>query len=270
MISLPEKWFPEHNQQGEIKPLAQAKLYPYPAPYSDFWMREGRVHLAPEGIKANDLKGLVPVLSIGSNRAPLQLRRKFGPDATLPVTAACLKGCDIVYAATMSFYCAVPATLCPSDNTDAHLNIAWLTRDQLLFMHETEALGVAYDFIKFDDGMIDHGKRDDGNDDIFKDSVYGYQSRAGLLNFNGSPLAQQGIKADKRRFSSRLQEEVLSWVKDNCGDQAQSLDDWLSSLRDENVLRYDVINMLADKALPCPQGGWSVEPARAISPENYL
>ena len=69
MDTLPENWFPEHVG-GEIAPLAQALLYPYPAPAGDFYMRDGLPLEAPHGIDPGALYGRVPVLSVGSNRAP--------------------------------------------------------------------------------------------------------------------------------------------------------------------------------------------------------
>jgi hypothetical protein len=61
---LSDRWFPDHVD-GVIKPLSQAKLYPYPAPEGDFFMRDGLPHLVEEGITATDLKGRLPVLSVG-------------------------------------------------------------------------------------------------------------------------------------------------------------------------------------------------------------
>ena len=38
------------NMGGEIAPLAQALLYPYPAPAGDFYMRDGLPVEAPRGL----------------------------------------------------------------------------------------------------------------------------------------------------------------------------------------------------------------------------
>ena len=53
--------------------------------------------------------GRVAVLSVGSNRAPVQLRRKFGDAAIIPVTPARLFDCDIVHAAMLGFTRRCPA-----------------------------------------------------------------------------------------------------------------------------------------------------------------
>ena len=191
MDALPENWFPEHVG-GEIAPLAQALLYPYPAPAGDFYMRDGLPLEAPHGIDPGALYGRVPVLSVGSNRAPLQLRRKFGAGASLPVTSCQLIDADVVFAASLSFYCAIPATACPSPGTVARLNVTWLDQAQLDHMHDTEAVGIAYDYVQIGTGVVDHGQRP--ADKVFDQPVFGYQARAGVLARDGGPLHSAGLQ----------------------------------------------------------------------------
>ena len=146
MAALPPEWFPEHNN-GKIKPLARALLYPYPAPTGDFYMQNGSLFLVPEGIRADKLRGRIPVLGVGSNCAPLQLRRKFRK-GFVPVTAATLHNADVVFAAHLSSYCAVPATAVASPGTRVMLNIAWLNKDQLKVMDKSEGLKSASERLK--------------------------------------------------------------------------------------------------------------------------
>lgn len=222
---LSSQWFPDHID-GAIAPLSQARLYPYPAPDGDFFMRDGLPHLAKEMITADHLRGRLPVLSVGSNRAPLQLRRKFGTDAFIPVTACILKDCDIVFAAALSYYGAVPATACPSPGTMVRLNIAWLDPAQLRHMHDTEALGIAYDFICLDQGQVDHGPRADADDAVFAAPIYGYQSRAGLVQGQYGPVAHADIPATGRRFEEMNEASMLEDVmKRTCGED--DLDAWI-------------------------------------------
>ena len=96
------------------------------------------------------------MLSVGSNRAPVQLLRKFGNAALVPVTPAILHDCDIVHAATVSYYGAVSCTAFPSSGTDVMLNVAWLDEAQLQVMHRTEAVGVAYDYVRLFTGTVTH------------------------------------------------------------------------------------------------------------------
>ena len=131
----------------------QAELYPYEAPASSYVIEKGYVRLI-ETAQVPDLTGKTAVLSIGSNRAPQQLLRKFGDEAELIVTTALLKDCDVVHSACFSYYGAVPCTAYPRQGTDITLNAVWLTDAQLQIMHDTEAVGIAYDYCQWNDGNI--------------------------------------------------------------------------------------------------------------------
>jgi hypothetical protein len=267
-MALSTDWFPEHRN-GVICPLAQAKLYPYPAPSVDFWMRDGVPELRPDGIGADELSGREAVISVGSNRTPLQLRRKFGKAAELPVTACILKDCDIAYAATLSFYCAAPATAFPCPGTSVALNVAWLDDQQLAHMHDTEALGVAYDYVRLDCGLVDHGRR---SGRVFNQAVYGYQSRAGLLGFDGYAVALKAISATGRTAAAMTETEVLRRIKSIAGDE-RSLDDWLTAMRGDRSFRLEVMDKLMEYALPSPPSKtmpWQVMDVTAAHPDHYL
>ena len=259
-------WFPEHRD-GLITPLAQAKLYPYPAPDVDYWMRDGLPELCPNGIDGHELEGRTAVLSVGSNRAPLQLRRKFGPDASLPVTTCRLIDCDIVFAATLSFYCASPATACPSPGTVVDLNIAWLDDDQLLTMHETEALGIAYDYIRLGDGMVDHGQRE--RHPVFDGPVFGYQSREPLLDLGQGIVAHAPIPSTGRVFHAMNEEDVLSALKTHVGFE-EGLDDWIIQMREDKPYRFSVMARIDGLSTPCPPTSWTPLDAKAIRPDDFL
>ena len=269
MDILPENWFPEHVG-GEIAPLAQALLYPYPAPAGDFYMRDGLPLEAPHGIDPEALYGRVPVLSVGSNRAPLQLRRKFGAGASLPVTSCQLIDADVVFAASLSFYCAIPATACPSPGTVARLNITWLDQDQLDHMHDTEAVGIAYDYVQIDAGVVAHGQRP--ADAVFDQPVFGYQARAGVLARDGSPVAQRGIAATGRRFAEADQAEMLNWARQLADVNATQtpLEGWITSLRSSRPSRDHVIAALAGHAQAPQQQPWQVVDAVSRNPDKFL
>ena len=123
--------------------LARAFGYPYPAPAGDFLLRDGAVHPLEPDLPLGDR---VAVLGVGSNRAPEQLRRKFGDQAVVPVTTARLRDHDVVYSAHMASYGSIPATLIASPGTTVTVALNWLTTAQLRRMHETEAIGVNYDY----------------------------------------------------------------------------------------------------------------------------
>ena len=60
--------------------IARALGYPYPAPTDDFVLRAG---VAERFDSSVSLIHRTPVLAVGSNRAPEQLRRKFGEEVDL-------------------------------------------------------------------------------------------------------------------------------------------------------------------------------------------
>ena len=124
--------------------------YPYFAPNYSFSFYKG------EFIKGicDNLNNRIPILSVGSNRSPYQLKRKFSLNQDICVTPAILIDSDIVYAASLSAYGSIPATQWPSKGTKVTLNVLWLTEEQLNIMHLTEAIGVAYDFVKLKYGSV--------------------------------------------------------------------------------------------------------------------
>ncbi|WP_339861722.1 hypothetical protein [Thalassospira alkalitolerans] len=86
---------PALREQIEKHPRAQdllrAFLYPYDAPDHDFLFGDGIVSPLPRDSIADRIAGRTPVLAIGSNRAPVQLARKFSPPhhhENVPVTMA--------------------------------------------------------------------------------------------------------------------------------------------------------------------------------------
>ncbi len=84
----------------------RAVKYPYFAPDYSFSFYNGKF---VKGI-CNDLANRIPILSVGSNRSPYQLRRKFSLSQDICVTPAILIDSDVVYAASLSAYGSMPAT----------------------------------------------------------------------------------------------------------------------------------------------------------------
>ena len=153
----------------------RAELYPYSAPQFSFLLNNGELLKLPNSY---DLKNKIAILAIGSNRSPSQLLRKFGGNEQIPVTIVTVKDIDVVYASMISYYGAVPATLWPVKGSILKLSIIWLDNRQLKIMHETEAVGKAYDFVKFEKNKIICNS----NYHLPKE-VFGYVSKFGALNF---------------------------------------------------------------------------------------
>ena len=77
----------------------RALNYPYTAPDGGFMIADGFCTALPENA---DFSNRIAVLSVGSNRAPVQLFRKFGPQHTVLVTPVQVADCDIVHIANLA------------------------------------------------------------------------------------------------------------------------------------------------------------------------
>jgi hypothetical protein len=98
-----------------------------------------------------------PVLALGSNAAPLQLRRKFADlPGHIPVSRAVLFDHVVVYSAHFTRYGALPATLHRYEGAITFVAITWLDEQQLPRMHETESVGQNYDYIEIEDIRLEH------------------------------------------------------------------------------------------------------------------
>ena len=114
-----DKFFPIFS------PFERAISYPYPAPDYSFSFYKGSF------VKeiCHKLDNRIPILSVGSNRSPYQLKRKFTLNEDISVTTATLYDSDIVYSASISAYGSVPATQWPCEGVSVNLNVLWLKED---------------------------------------------------------------------------------------------------------------------------------------------
>ena len=207
--------------------LIRAYGYPYPAPKHDFLFRAGDV--VPLDLSV-DLGGRQPVIAVGSNRAPEQLARKFGPehDRTIPVTWAWMQGYDVVYCAHLAGYGSVPATLHGSPGTEVRVAVTWLTEAQLERMHETENVGASYVYGTFDPDTINLGE---GRPAVRAGC---YITKCGALALDGAPVALAEIEARGRRFRSLPQAAKLALLHSMFGDHPEEEAWVLSLLGEEN------------------------------------
>ena len=219
--------------------------YPYQAPQGAFVVRAGHIESWDERVS---LEGRLPVLSVGSNRAPAQLLRKFGPAAEVPVSPARLNECDICHVAALSGYAAVPASAFPSPGTRVVLNIAWLDRAQLAIMHRTETVGIAYDFVRWDTASITHLAPQLLS--ATGQPVYGYASRQGFLDDGaGAALSLAAIAAEQRRFIALDQAAAMDWLCQMAGIMHPPRpEDWIDQLQAEPSLRRQITQSIKGQA----------------------
>lgn len=252
-----------------IVPLTMAERadeYPYHAPQASYVIANGAYHLVKEG-GMPALDGRVAVLSVGSNRSPQQLLRKFGADAYLPVTRARLIDCDIIHSACFSYYGAVPCSAYPAKGTSILLNAVWLTADQLQIMHDTEAVGIAYDYCRWDEGIVKI------LDAPAPEAVYGYATRLGFLqDEKARPFGLSSLGADNRQFASLSQQQArLALYQALPPDlQKDDITAFMTALVADKAFRLQVNEALASCAAPIDQGPWQIIPATPQDAESFL
>jgi hypothetical protein len=191
----------------DVAPLERALTYPYDPPHHDFILRGGRAEPVA-ALGEADRAGRIAVLALGSNRAPAQLDM---PDAVVPVERARLAGFDVVYAAHLSRYAAIAATLAASPGTTVEVSITWLAPALMPRMHATEGLGKAYDYARLDGiALRTLGRR------AFRRIDF-YLCRAGALALDGAPRAVATIAAEGRRFAARDQYGIQAEVARRLG-----------------------------------------------------
>lgn len=131
--------------------LPRAVDYPFLAPLESY------VFALDKEAPAFSIDDRRPVLALGSNAAPSQLRRKFAEiPGHIPVSRAVLFDHVIVYSAHFTRYGALPATLHRHAGAIAFVAITWLDDRQLARMHETESVGVNYDYVEVSDIRLEH------------------------------------------------------------------------------------------------------------------
>ena len=222
--------------------------YPYAAPEGAYLLQDGYQLDLPASY---DFSGRIAVLSVGSNRAPAQLYRKFGEHAELPVTPVAVKDCDIVHVANLADYGAVPCSAFPSSGTAITLNIAWLTSHQLEIMHATEALGEAYDWIEWDLRAVTALSH------RLPARLFGYSAIAGAFNLNGNgPFALEKIAAQERKFTPASQKEMQQQIFVALGAEASEIYQWVERVQSDVGLRRTIRHLLAEKAIQPASPPW--------------
>ena len=174
--------------------LARALGYPYVTPAHSYTLRgDQAVDFAPDHIA-----GRTAVLAYGSNRSPVQLRRKFTQsDMVLPVQRAWLADHDVVYSAHLTVYGSVPAALRPHPGCRVAVAVTWLDDGQLAAMHETEVAAENYTYEQLDAALTLEGGEQAG-------AVFGYAGTRGHLALNGQAIALAEIAAQGRELVYRL------------------------------------------------------------------
>ena len=238
------------NKIARLSDLQRALDYPYDAPSDAYLIKDGFVLALPQDY---DFSGRTAVLSVGSNRAPVQLNRKFGERTELPVTPVTVHDCDVVHVANLAPYGAVPCTAFPSVGASVHLNIAWLTDTQLKLMHETESLGSAYNWVEWNLGNIDH------KFDCALPHLFGYAAMTGAMSDVGQgPFGLSRIPVHNRQFTTKTQHQMQQMIYQRfCMDEV-SVEDWIIRLQTDNALRTKIAAALQQDGLHPENPPWQI------------
>ena len=227
----------------------RAISYPYFAPNYSFSFYKGKFI---KGI-CDDLNNRIPILSIGSNRSPYQLKRKFSLNQDICVTPATLIDSDIVYAASLSAYGSMPATQWPSKGTEVDLNVLWLNEEQLEIMHLSEALGVAYNFVKLKLGTVKI------KDFKYAKQIYGYISIAGVFPFyDNKPKRLSKINAENVTLKSSSEKKALLSLMHNIGIEENKLSEWIEKVINNKAYRISIHEKLKSKAIKPKNHNWEI------------
>ena len=252
--------------------IETAKRYPFPRPGYSFLYADGEafpllalaespddwgVEVEGRGVSAATLfreRGIAapaplsrrtPVLAYGANAAPERLRRKFAPigPAVFPVLEARLHHFDIVHAAHISSYGAVPATIAPSPGTVCDIAITCLDERELARMHETEFRRHTYLFgplrnIRLEPDLLPP-----------METVSTYVGGYGHIAPKGEPLALAAIRAEGRRFRTCTQTQALQAIQAMLGVPGL-LDDFIMEAIDDEAVRRERTAQLRAKAQP--------------------
>ena len=223
--------------------------YPYFAPDYSFSFYNGKF---VKGI-CNDLANRIPILSVGSNRSPYQLKRKFSLTQNICVTPAILIDSDIVYAASLSAYGSMPATQWPSKGTKVDLNVLWLNEEQLEIMHLSEALGVAYNFVKLKFNTVKI------KDFKYLKQIYGYIAIAGVFPFyDNRPKRLSEINAKNVTLKSCNEKKALLSLLHNLGIEENKLSEWIDKVINNKTYRISIHEKLKSKAIKPKNHNWEI------------
>lgn len=235
--------------------IARALGYPYARPAGSYLFSGGTAQDLPPD---TDFNGRIPVLACGSNGAPAQLLRKYGTSTNhcIPVTAARLHDICCSYSAHFSGYGSVAAALHTAPGAMSDVHITWLNETELARMHETEAIGQNYRYVRMEGVDLTcavHGATP---------TIHAYVSLRGSLLIDGSPVTLGGIECqnacfpimDQHAIQSRLRDsfapgmDLHDFIRQNITDAQIRADRTASLARQAQVFDHPGITTLLDQA----------------------
>lgn len=225
-----------------IAKLSRARDYPYHLPDRSYVWRGGRND--PLEIDPFDpalTKGRTPVLAVGSNQSPVQLARKYGigSDHVVPVERGQLADFDIVYAAHISSYGAVPSMLQCAPGVSVSLFVNWLDDLQLEKMHATEG---NYHFAEIENVRL---RLEGGRE---RNTAFLYVARLGHYVHEAGPVSLKAIPAEGRTTRAHDTAEMLRIVQQRLAQDGDH-DEFVLRLADDAAFRRGCIDRIAEDSI---------------------
>jgi hypothetical protein len=222
--------------------LSRARDYPYHLPERSYvWRgeRDDPLHIDPFDPALTE--GRTPVLAVGSNQSPVQLARKYGLGShhVVPVERGRLRDFDIVYAAHISSYGAVPSMLQCAPGVEVTLFVTWLDDAQLAIMHATEG---NYHFAEIDKVSL---RLEGGRE---RKTVYLYVARLGHYVHDGAPVSLKVMPAEGRTNRVHDTAEMLRLVQQRLAHDGDH-DDFVLRLADDHDFRRACIERLGENSV---------------------
>lgn len=210
--------------------------YPYARHPEAYWFQDRAIGRAPDPVTAR--AGRIPVVAYGSNAAPLQIARKFaGRDCgdALYVEPVTLHGWDVIYAARITRYGAIPARLMAHAGCAAAVHVTWLTGAQLDWMDATE--GGNYIRARMqDDSVIDAAGAPIA-------AAEAYLEGGEALSVDGQHAALDAISANGRGLPGHRTEALLTRLAQAC-DHAGAVEAFALRLVREPGYATEVLPLL--------------------------
>ena len=209
----PREWTPELFERG--------LRYPWYRPQRSYVLRDERAELLHDldpkrraTVLARHLPadaGRVPLLAFGSNGAPKNLALKLAhhpepEDREVLVLAGELHHLDVVAAASVTIYGAMPATLAASPGTAVRAAVLLVTTTQLTTLTWGE--------MPYRLGRL-HGAPfvvEDGVEGLELDAPLAFVIRWGSFAPDGDPIALAAVPATTRTLPACTQHELLECV----------------------------------------------------------
>ncbi|MEQ8443613.1 MAG: hypothetical protein RIM33_06010 [Alphaproteobacteria bacterium] len=228
-----------HNDTAR---LARARGYPYACPAESYLWKDG----ATLPFDANDRAGRTPVLAFGSNRSPERLQQKFGHlgSHAIPVERAWLRDFDVVYAAHITTYGAVPAMLQHQSGVTVEISVTWLDDDQLTVMHASEMAVANYAYARLDNVEL----RLDGGGTADEALCYvGARGHLPTPQAAAHPLA--AVRATGRNSPAFDTPTMLEAIRHRLA-RDQDPDAFVLRMIDDHVYRSEITAAISNDAVP--------------------